>query len=140
MSLADLLAQYDRLAIGGAGDTGKTTLAGQVTDRVVIHTDDWLTGDKQLDKHRFPLIPALVKVACEEHARFAVEGTRAVGVLSAGLDVDALLWLTVPRVGRNARQESAALGRQTDFERWLAESDGPPVFTFADGGELVRVR
>ncbi len=86
-ALRALLAENKKLAIVGGPDTGKTELAGLVTDRPVIHTDDWLDM-------LFANVPDAVIEECEKHESFVLEGNiQAARCLRRGLAIDAVIFL-----------------------------------------------
>lgn len=116
---AAALATSPRVVLGGSSRSGKTTVfAASVTDRPIVHTDDWLDGGRYHDPdldwdgiardivRRTPAGPVLV------------EGVRATGVLSAGLVADCLVWLPTPLVPLSYRQEVQRKGRETRFAEY----------------------
>jgi hypothetical protein len=123
MNFADLLAQYPRICIAGAPRTGKTSLTRQVSDRPVIHTDDWMHED-------WEQVPHLVAAACAGHEAFVLEGVRAPDALRmGGVEVDAVVWLSRPKVAQNAAQRGMGVGVHTVLEQWAALHPGVPIVT-----------
>jgi len=123
MTFEELLAAYRRVASAGAPRTGKTTYTRAVSDRPVIHTDDWL--DWPWDD-----VPALVASACGGLERFVVEGVRAPDALrKGGLEVDAVLWLSKPKVEQTPAQRSMGIGVHTVLAEWAAEHPEVPIVT-----------
>lgn len=120
MTLTELLAKYPRLVITGAPRTGKTSLTLQVTDRPVIHTDDWLTLP-------WRNVPEPVKVEAEKHASFVVEGVRAPDVLRHGLEVDAVLYLKTPKVEQTPEQINMGKGIDTVLAQWAELNPNIPI-------------
>lgn len=114
----ELLAEYPRIALGGGAERGKTLVfAPLCTDRLVVHTDDWLSAP-------YDAVPGLANAACAEHSRFLIEGVRVVGCIRAGLEVDVLVWLTKALGPVTPKQASQALGRETDLKKLLRQHPG----------------
>ena len=88
--LEECLAKYKRIAITGGPRTGKTTLAGRIADRPIVHTDDY----KHLDWSECSrYVCALVN---EMKGPLVVEGVRVPHALRKGMLVDAVIWLDQP--------------------------------------------
>jgi hypothetical protein len=102
---ADLLKQYKRIAIVGGPKTGKTThYAAMVTDRPVIHTDDWLSLP-------YEVVPDVVLAKARMLDSFVVEGAAQMArTLRKGLEVDAVFLTTKPKAPRQPRQVATAKG------------------------------
>jgi hypothetical protein len=126
MKFADLLAQYPRIAIAGPPRTGKTTYTEQVSDRPVIHTDDWMyTPWREL--------PAQVAAACTGLTSFVLEGVRAPDVLrTAGVEVDAVVWLSKAKVQQTPEQRAMGIGVHTVLEHWAGLHPEVPIVTEED--------
>jgi len=123
MNFPDLLAQYPRIAIVGAPRTGKTSLTSQVSDRPVVHTDDWM--DEAWDA-----VPAHVATACDGLESFVVEGVRAPDALrKGGLEVDAVVYLSRPKVQQTPAQRDMGIGVHTVLEQWAALHPEIPIVT-----------
>lgn len=122
--LTELLARHQRIAIAGVPRAGKTTLAGAVADRPVVHTDEFISGDWDNDPKR-----------CAEsvpRGPVVIEGVRALAVAKLLKEpVTCVVWRDTPRVELTPKQRSAAAGRRTNFAKWLAE--------YGDGVEVVRL-
>lgn len=101
--LADILAQHDRVAIAGGPGTGKSTLAGTVDDRPVLHTDD----TKALD---WADQPAAIIARAHGHHRMVIEGVQVGRALRKGLAVDAIVILSEPQEARTKKQAAMAKG------------------------------
>lgn len=119
-ALQEALAAHARIAIGGGPRTGKTTLAGAVTDRPVLHTDErcGLPWSEQ---------PAALIAACAQHDRFVVEGVQVARALRKGLQIDVLIWLVRPMAERTPQQVALAKGVATVIESIRAELEIPIV-------------
>jgi len=109
---------------GGTG-TGKTTLSQVITDRAVIHTDDWAPASKRrpAGKHWRPGMtwentPAVI-VAATPPSPVIIEGARGVGLMRAGIDVDCFVWLDSPVEQLESSRLASWRGRQTDFNNWI---------------------
>ena len=107
MNFPDLLAQYPRILIAGPPRTGKTTLTRQVSDRPVVHTDDWM-------HHDWADVPALVAEACAGLEAFVLEGVRGPDALrNGGVMVDCVVWLSKPKVQQTVVQRGMGVGVHT---------------------------
>ena len=123
MKLRNVLAAYKRIAITGAPRTGKTTITQQVTDRPVIHTDDWM-------REPWTDVPLLVKAACEQEPEaFVVEGVQVPRTLRKGLEVDAVVYLTTPQVPQTQLQINMGKAVGTVLSEWAATHPNVPIIT-----------
>lgn len=123
MNFQDLLSQYPRVVIAGAPRTGKTSFTRTVSDRPVIHTDDWMDWP-------WRDVPALVAAACLGLSSFVLEGVRAPDVLrSAELEVDVVLWLKTAKVEQTPAQKSMGAGVHTVLAEWAALHPDVPIVT-----------
>lgn len=101
---------------------GKTTLAGIVTDRLVVGTDTY----KQLD---WAVIPERMIAEVGDAPRFLIEGVQVARALRKGLEVDAVIFLTRPKVNhRKPGQIAMAKGVWTVFQEWREANPDVPVF------------
>lgn len=118
-----LLRRYDRVAIVGGPRMGKSTLAQSVkTDRPVIGADDY----KDMPWEEIPL--AMIRDIAPL-PRFLVEGVMVPRALRKGLEVDAVVLLTVPKVpNRLPGQIAMAKGVRTVFDEWHRAHTDVPVF------------
>lgn len=122
-----LLSRYRRIGIVGAPKAGKTTLTALVTDRPVIHTDDWIDAgwaDAPLK---------VIEAITSPDAPFVVEGVIVPRAVRKGLQLDALLFLPTPLAQLNARQVAMVIAQLTVLE---SMSPRPLVFTTAAPGTL----
>lgn len=134
----DILSRYPRVGIAGCANTGKTTLAGNATDRQVIGTDEWLgptatrpAGPRYNPKLDWSGVSADVVRVCGELDSFVVEGVRVAHALRKGLDVDAVIVLTVPHVPLTSAQESQRKATETVLRDWLSNAGRmPALFQF----------
>lgn len=123
-----LLTQHQRIALAGVGDSGKTThYAAMVTDRPVIHTDDYIKDSRgHQDWDGCPTrVAALVNAV--HRGSVLIEGVRALAVAKLLRDpVSLVIWLDQPHpsVRYTPEQERAAKGRRTSFAKWLREDAG----------------
>jgi tRNA A37 threonylcarbamoyladenosine biosynthesis protein TsaE len=117
--LAQLLREHKRIAIVGGPGTGKTTLAANVSDRRVLHTDDYV--------HRpWASVPDDVIRACEGLESFVVEGVQVARSLRRGLKVDAVIYLDAMH---GAGSQSMAKAVDTVFRDWRSKDRLTPVFS-----------
>lgn len=128
-----LLTQHQRIAIAGVPGAGKTTLSKLVTDRPVIHTDDYIKDSRGRDD--WDGCPTRCCVAIPMRRQPVVlEGVRATAVLQLMPELHfelhdpftCLIWLDQPHpsVKYTPEQERAAKGRRTNFAKWLRENAG----------------
>ena len=137
--LGDLLSWHDRLLFAGVPWSGKSTLAGRVDDgRLVVHTDDFIEAG-------WDEAPRVAAAQVAGLRRFVIEGVRALATLREGVEVDAVVWLSVPLRELSVTEGRWARNRQTNFEKWLAvssydagwaRSSGPVVYVVGDVTEL----
>jgi hypothetical protein len=112
VTFADLLLKYRRVAIVGGPKTGKTThFAAMVTDREIIHTDDW----KQLP---WEVVPELAIAKAKPFAEFVIEGVQVARALRKGLEVDAVFLTTKPKAPRKPGHVSMTKAVMTVFREW----------------------
>ena len=110
-ALADLLAKYPRIAIAGGPRTGKTMLAGRVTDRPVLLAKDF-------ELFGIEAAPVAMIAATSSRERFVIEGVWVARALRKGMAVDAVIYLHRPRVKRIPGQIRMAKGVHTVFKQW----------------------
>ncbi len=122
MPFTELLKRYKRIAITGAPRTGKTSLTRQVTDRPVYHTDDWKDAP-------WTDVPHLVKAKCETEEAFVLEGVQVPRTLRKGLEVDAVIYLTMAKVEQTPPQIAMGKGVDTVLSEWRAANPDVPVIT-----------
>lgn len=117
-----VLRNHRRVAIAGGPRMGKTTLSRLVRDRPVIGTDEY----KKLPWEEVPLqMIADVK----DLPAFVIEGVQVPRALRKGLEVDAVVYMTRPKVAsRKPGQISMAKGVWTVFREWRAANPHIPVF------------
>lgn len=110
--LRELLASHARVAICGAPRTGKTTLAHACVDeRPLISTDRFIHlawGD----------VPPAIIARCKPLPRFLIEGVQVARALRKGLEVDAVLYLDLPRAEQTPQQASMGKSVETVFREW----------------------
>lgn len=116
-----ILKRYDRIAITGGPRMGKSFLSKLVTDRDVIGTHDY-TGVP------IPDIPAAIIAEVSDRARFVVEGVWVPRALRKGLAIDAVIYMTKPKVPRSPGQVSMAKGVLTVFRDWRLFNQHVPLF------------
>lgn len=129
MNAQHLIATHARVAITGWPRAGKTTFAESITDRPVVHTDDF-KGLPWAD------VPAAVIAECDQAGpTFAVEGVMVPRSLRKGLMVDVVLWIDGTRERLNPRQAGMGKSVVTVLQDWRATHPGTPVYVVAqDGG------
>lgn len=123
MKLRNILSKYPRVAITGAPKTGKTTVTEQVTDRPVIHTDDW-------KDQPWAEVPELVRAACEQAGgAFLVEGVQVPRTLRKGLEVDAVVYLSQPQATQTKAQLAMGRALTTVLSEWSSTHPNVPILT-----------
>ena len=117
----DTLRQYQRIAIAGGPRTGKTTLSTRVTDRPVVHGDDFIAlGWSQASEALAAQVNASV-------GPLVVEGVQVPRALRKGMAVDVVIWLERPYVTQTPEQAIMAKGCRTVFDEWRAANPTVPV-------------
>lgn len=113
--LLSLLNRYHRIAIAGSPRSGKTTSTNDVSDREVIHTDDFMDMDwSALSSH--------VATKCNHMQRFLVEGVRVPHCLRKGMQVDCVVWMGTPHVLLSDGQKTMTKACETIFREWRHEN------------------
>lgn len=129
MTPADVFARFDRVAVAGVPQSGKTSLCLDL-ERLVIHTDDF-KGQPWAD------VPGLVLE--EAHGeRWVVEGVQAARCLRAGLRPDAIIWLPQPLVKLTKGQASMGKGVETTFLKWMRTADWARRYVHTFNAVMVR--
>lgn len=109
---------------------GKSTLAATVSDRRVIGTDDYKSLPWSNVPHKM-----IADVAGLDS--FVIEGVQVARALRKGLRVDAVVYLTAPKVrDRKPGQIAMAKGVRTVFDEWNASNESVPVFI--EGARTTR--
>jgi hypothetical protein len=70
--------------------------------------------------------------------KFVIEGTQVARALRKGMIVDAVIFLTHPRVERTSGQQSMAKAVATVFAEWRSKNPGVPVFVEGPKGEKTN--
>jgi KaiC/GvpD/RAD55 family RecA-like ATPase len=118
---SQVLNTYARVAITGGPLTGKTTLSNRVTDRPVIHTDDFIVLGWSRDSQH------VMEFANETPGPLIVEGVAVPRALRKGMNVDAVIWLD-KRMGEYQRgQATMAAGVLTVFREWRGNNPRVPI-------------
>jgi len=87
-----MLQKYDRVAIVGGPQVGKTTISRRIKDRPVLHSDDFKHLDWSAASQEMAERANAVK------GKVAVEGVAAARAIRKGMRVDAILVLQEPVV------------------------------------------
>lgn len=114
MMVQAMASRFPRIAIVGGPRTGKSTLARVVRGRPVISTDDYM----ELPWEEVPA--AVIDAATGAGASFVVEGVQVARALRRGLEVDAVVVLTQPKVAQTDGQIAMGKGVHTVFDEWRA--------------------
>jgi hypothetical protein len=120
----DVLRKFDRIALTGGPLAGKTTVFGAaVTDRRVVHTDDW--RDKPWE-----MVPQLAASACVSAGRYVCEGVRAAAIQRHGAEPQVVVWLSKPLPpmdSLSAEHQQMWRARETALAKLRAEYPKPEV-------------
>ncbi len=115
---SSVLDAHPRIAIAGGPRTGKTSLSVcAAIHRHVIHTDSLISAVSWDDA------PAAI-IAATGSGPVVVEGVQVARCLRKGLKVDAVVWLSQPRVEQTPRQASMSQAVLTVFQEWMAANAG----------------
>ena len=116
-----IIERYDRVALVGGPNSGKTTATQSVRGRPVIHATKFHgMGWKNQ--------PGLIRAEVKNQSRFVVEGVQVARALRKGLKVDAAIWMN-PIPGRQSRkQETMTKGIKKIFLEWWASKPGARIF------------
>ena len=119
---AEVKKHYPRIAIVGGPRAGKTTLS-RLTDRPVIHTDDYRTRSWESVPHA--VIADVLDI--DNRNGFIVEGVQVARALRKGLEVDVVLVLNEPLNELTPRQEGMRKGVMTVLASWFADHKDVPI-------------
>lgn len=111
MDLEEILG-FDRVAITGQSASGKTTLAMNMVDRPMFHTDDY--RDMPWGNQPVELIKAIGDLD-----KFVIEGVTVPRLLKRGLQIDLLIILTKPNYVLTKNEEKLWKNMQPSLRRWL---------------------
>jgi hypothetical protein len=120
-ALDDAMLRFARIAITGPPRVGKTWLAAQCTDRIVVHTDEWKDKD-------WPAQPQLIIAGCDGLDRFLLEGVQVPRALRKGLKVDCLLWLDLAGAEQTPQQKAMGKAIATILNGIRAQLEIPIIF------------
>lgn len=109
-ALDKLINESKRVGIIGYPGAGKTTLSNKYSNKLIIHTDDFL----HLSHDERP--EAILKILKEP---FIVEGNEVTRLITRGLDLDCLVLVT-----GSARNDKSLRGLQGRIDKFLNESLG----------------
>lgn len=112
--LANVLGEFNRVAICGGPHTGKTTLSGLIKDRPVFHTDD-------LKSLPWADVPDALIERVQHLERFAIEGVQVPRALRRGMVIDAVIFLDEVMGTPN---HSMAKAVNTVFRDWRRANPG----------------
>jgi dephospho-CoA kinase len=116
-----VLGNYNRIAIVGGPRAGKTTLS-RLTDRPVIHTDDYRDRSWEAVPHA-----VIADVLDLQGDRFIVEGVQVARALRKGLEVDVVLVLNEPLSELTPRQEGMRKGVMTVLADYYKDHKDVPI-------------
>ncbi len=138
MSFDRVFKLYDRIAITGAPQCGKTTLAKTITDRPVLHSDDF----KHLAWSDASQVMADKANAIE--GPLIVEGVAVPRALRKGMKIDAVILLTQPKLAPEKRdpvrwKHQVAMGKgvMKVLREWRANNPRIPVYAEPFPGERI---
>lgn len=131
MQFDDFLRTYRRIGVADGPRTGKTTLTGRITDRLVIHTDDYK------DAVHWDDVPDAV-IASSGAGRVWVEGIQVPRAMRKGMQLDAVIWTGAINPAATPKQQSTGKGVLTVFRDW-AKTGRTPVYLMSLSGDLIEV-
>ena len=134
---ADCLSAHDSVVIVGGPKSGKSTLAGMVSDRQTWCTDDLLEDGKTT----FAQAPTAVKAkAADMGKRYVIEGVHTARALRSGLTADCVVQMNGPKVPLSDGQATMAKGVAKVFDDWRAANPGAKVVREpATTGDRARI-
>ncbi len=113
---------YNRIALTGAPSCGKTTLAKTIKDRPVFYSDDF----KHLDWS--DASAEIARVVNAHEGPCLVEGVAVARALRKGMKVDAVIYLTQPKIEQKPGQVVMGRGIRTVLDEWRAKNPKIPVY------------
>lgn len=122
------LAKYDRIAVCGLVNSGKSTLCRGVRDRAIVHTDDFRNYTWGDVPHK-----VIDEVAKMDDKKLLVEGIQVPRCLRKGLSVDCVIWLGQELEPNSPGQRAMSKGSRTVLDEWKKSHpeipilDAPPV-------------
>ena len=124
-----LLERFDRVAVSGVVNSGKSLLLTQIdgvtSDRQVFHTDDLQARGLEWEQYPDVVLSELGGVP-----RFVLVGMQVPRILRKGLEVDAVVWVNQPRGRVTKRQGAFSKGARTIMHKWRREKPDIPVYFF----------
>ena len=116
----ELVECYKKVALTGPPKSGKTTLANEIKDRPIIHTDDFM----HLSWKEQALAPRIKAASLDT---FLIEGIQVPRILRKGLDIQIVICLGESIEPLNTHQVDAANSIRTVLTEWSRSSLGESV-------------
>jgi len=116
----ELVEGYKKVALTGPPKSGKTTLANEIKDRPIIHTDDYAHLAWK-DQATAPLI----KTATLD--KFLIEGVQVPRALRKGLEIQIVICLGMSLEPLNTYQAGTAKSIRTILAEWSRSSMGEAI-------------
>ena len=119
---AELLEEYETIAITGMPISGKTIYTEMVNDRHLLHTDHL---------HSIPFSERWQAISDElrHYDRWVLAGVLVpLWMIKSHSHPQVVVWLPGPRTELEGRQKSFGKGVRTLFYRWKRENPDVPVF------------
>ena len=116
----ELVECYKKVALTGPPKSGKTTLANEIKDRPIIHTDDFihLSWKEQV-------LASRIQAASLD--TFLIEGIQVPRILRKGLDIQIVICLGESIEPLNTRQIGVGKSVRTVLTEWSRSSLGESV-------------
>ena len=116
----ELVEGYKKVALTGPPKSGKTTLANEIKDRPIIHTDDFihLSWKEQV-------LASRIKAASLD--TFLIEGIQVPRILRKGLDIQIVICLGKSIEPLNTHQVDTAKSIRTILAEWSRSSMGEAI-------------
>lgn len=106
-----------KIVILGASKTGKTTLSSEITDRPVIHTDQFL-------RYTFDDVPFKIIESVKGLDSYCVEGIQCARALRKGLAADVVIVLKKAMVPQSDKHLSQWKGVEKILSEWFYNQSG----------------
>jgi hypothetical protein len=119
---AEILDEFEKIAVTGMPISGKTIYTEMVRDRHLLHTD-------HLSHLPFSSRWQIIEDELSHYMRWVLAGVLVpLTMTKTSVSPDAVIWLMGPRSELSPRQKSFAKGTRTVFYKWRRENPNVPIF------------
>lgn len=119
--LKTIIKTHKRIAIVGGPLSGKTTLANYISDRMIIHGDDFMYMDWSKQS-------AYMVEITRPLNKFIIEGVQIPRALRKGMVVDVVIYLNHSFGTLNNKQQSMKKGMDKIFNEWKVKNKDIPIY------------